>query len=130
MESKIYTKYIRPPKTYESGGRVSQVEVGGYVSMQRRIEDMMLAGQRLVMYRQQQFDAPAYSGQGGVDEYDDGIQCDPTRRGDYDWVDADRDLAAINSRQKKKVVDGPVRGVQSPVPAGPEVKEDVKPDNA
>lgn len=71
-------KRFKTPPEVNSGKTL--VETAGYISAQKRIENMILAGQRLVDYRKQQFDFP----DGKIDEFYD----DPTRVANFDLADA------------------------------------------
>lgn len=66
------------------------VEVAGYISAQKRIENMILAGQRLIAYRREQFDFE----EGSVDEDFN----DPTRSSNYDLADAFQTEIALKER--------------------------------
>lgn len=82
-------RYKSKPET-NNGKRL--VEKQGYISAQKRIENLMLAGQRLNIARKEQFDFP----DGNIDEN----VYDPTRRKDYDLAEAFQDSQRINSRLK------------------------------
>lgn len=82
-------RYKSKPET-NNGQRL--VEKQGYISAQKRIENLMLAGQRLNIARKEQFDFP----DGNIDEN----VYDPTRRKDYDLAEAFQDSQRINSRLK------------------------------
>ena len=56
---------------FNSGEKL--VETAGYIPAQKRIENLMLAGQRLIMSRQAMYDS------NGGEEFDDTIPIDPTR---------------------------------------------------
>lgn len=73
-----YNRQYKSPPEKNAGG--SLIEKAGYVSAQKRIENLMLAGQRLSDYRKEQFDFE----DGKIDE----DAYDPTRRKDFDMADA------------------------------------------
>ena len=75
---------------FNSGEKL--VETAGYIPAQKRIENLMLAGQRLVASRQALYDC-----QGG-ESFDDSIECDPTRNPGYDMADAFQDSLAVSDR--------------------------------
>lgn len=64
------------------------VETAGYISAQKRIENMILAGQHLVDFRKSQFDFP------DKDSINDDFY-DPTRSKNYDMADASQARIAI-----------------------------------
>lgn len=70
----------------------SKVEKSGYIPAKKRIENMMIAGQRLVASRNQLYDDPT-----GMDE---DIQIDVTRNPGYDMADASQDMMSVNDRLK------------------------------
>lgn len=88
-----YEKYSQPEKN--SGETL--VEKAGYISAQKRIENMILAGQRLVDYRKSQFDFP----DGEIDEDFN----DPTRVKSFDLAEATelqlRTDASLKARQAR-----------------------------
>ena len=88
--STFQKKYI-----FNSGEKL--VETAGYIPAQKRIENLMLAGQRLVASRQALYDC-----QGG-EEFDDTIPFDPTRDPGYDLADAAQDSLGIAERLKDRV---------------------------
>lgn len=67
-----------------------KVDKLGYLPAKKRIENMMLAGQRLKDYRQSQYDFP----DGKIDlTYND-----PTRKPGYDMADAFQDSLEIDAK--------------------------------
>lgn len=72
-----YTHKSSPP---ENNSGKTLVERAGYISAQKRIENMILAGQRLVDYRKSQFD---FEGDKIDFDFDD-----PTRNPNFDMADA------------------------------------------
>lgn len=57
------------------------VETAGYMPAKTRIENLILAGQRLEAHRKEMYDL------NGADD-DDAIGVDPTRKGNFDLADA------------------------------------------
>lgn len=84
------TRYNTQHASPESLNQDSKTQKVGYISAKSRIENLMLAGQRLKEYRQEQYDWP----DGNIDEN----YVDPTRRRGYDMSDASQD-ALYNKRQ-------------------------------
>ena len=72
----------------------SETEQSGYVSPQKQIENMMLAGQRLDIARREMYDF------GDESEIDEDLY-DPTRSNNYDLSDASQDLLEIESNIKR-----------------------------
>ena len=70
----------------------SIVEKSGYIPAKKRIENMMLAGQRLVASRNQLYDDPTGE--------DDDIPLDKTRNPGYDMADASQDMMNVTERLK------------------------------
>jgi len=93
-----YTHKSSPPET-NSGKTL--VERAGYISAQKRIENMILAGQRLVDYRKSQFDF-----EGDKIDFDFN---DPTRNPNFDMADASQlkyqAEANLAARAKKAELD-------------------------
>lgn len=79
---KFRTKYNSNlfPKSYEKHDETCITERAGYLTTKQRIENLMVAGQRLVNFRKQQFDFP----DGEIDHDFD----DPTRNPNFDMSDA------------------------------------------
>ena len=75
---------------FNSGEKL--VETAGYIPAQKRIENLMLAGQRLVTSRQAMYDCP------GGEDFDDSLPCDPTRSGDFDLADGTQMALGVNAR--------------------------------
>ena len=71
------------------------IEKAGYISAEKRITNLMLAGQRLVESRKAQYDFP----DGKIDE----TFSDPTRRKGYDPADATQDQLQIINRVQESV---------------------------
>ena len=96
-----YTHKSSPP---EINSGKTLVERAGYISAQKRIENMILAGQRLVDYRKSQFD---FEGDKIDFDFDD-----PTRNPNFDMADASQlkyqaeaNLAESRARAKKAELD-------------------------
>ena len=70
----------------------SIVEKSGYIPAKKRIENIMIAGQRLIASRNQLYDDPS-----GEDE---DIPIDRTRNPGYDMADASQDMMSVNERLK------------------------------
>ena len=70
----------------------SIVEKSGYIPAKKRIENMMLAGQRLIASRNALYDDPTGE--------DDDIPLDKTRNPGYDMADASQDMMSVNERLK------------------------------
>lgn len=85
-----YKKVSIPEK---NSGR-SPVETAGYIPANQRIENMMLAGQRLSESRKEQYDFP----DGEIDE----SYNDPTRSKNFDLADASQIQNNIEFEQKLK----------------------------
>jgi hypothetical protein len=80
-KEKFVTPYnYFPPLPEENGGEMV-TEQAGYIPPKVQIENMILAGQRLSEYRREMYDFSS-------EEEDDGEFVDPTRRPNFDLVDA------------------------------------------
>ena len=75
------TKYTHEKSPGEINLGKNLVEKSGYISAQARIENMILAGQRLVEYRKEMYD---FSDGKDIDE----SFTDPTRSKNFDMADA------------------------------------------
>lgn len=73
------TNYRTFPKVYKILSNERITESAGYITAKQRIENMILAGQRLVEFRKEQFDFP--------DKIDENFS-DPTRDKNFDLADA------------------------------------------
>lgn len=91
---KFRTAYNRPPKTPEVNSGETLVEIAGYIPAQKRIENMILAGQRLVDYRKSQFDFE------GVEKIDYDFN-DPSRSLNFDVADATQIKLSVTERLKR-----------------------------
>lgn len=75
------TNYKSFPKVIPELDKTRITESAGYITAKQRIENMILAGKRLVQYRKEQFDF----------QYDEKIDFnynDPTRSKNFDMADA------------------------------------------
>lgn len=75
------TQYNRTPSKGEAGGGPCHTERAGYIPNKIRINNMMLAGQRLVDYRKEKYDWPDGT------EIDEDFY-DPTRARGFDLAEA------------------------------------------
>lgn len=93
---KFSTQYERVRQAPEVNDGKTTVDRAGYISAQKRIENIMYAGQRLVQSRREMFD---FEG----DKFDPSFN-DPTRNPNYDMADAfqhDLEIQARIARAKK-----------------------------
>lgn len=90
---KFSTQYERERQAPEVNDGKTSVDRAGYISAQKRIENIMFAGQRLVQSRREMFD---FEG----DKFDPSFS-DPTRDPNYDMADAFRDNLVIQERLVK-----------------------------
>lgn len=89
---KFVTAYDYVPPMGEKMDEHSLVETAGYVPTEKKIQQMMLAGERLLAVTADQYD---YSG-----EYDEeNFDIDPTRAGNFDLVDGQRLLADLEAKK-------------------------------
>ena len=86
------TQYDRVRQPAESNSGITLVERAGYIPAQQRIENLMLAGQRLVQARKEMYDFP----DGKIDLNFN----DPTRRKNYDLADGFQDGLKVEARLK------------------------------
>lgn len=91
----FYTKWKRKSEDPLENHGPSHVETAGYVPAKVKIEQMILAGQRLVDWRKEQFD---FSPE--VDDDDNFV--DPTRTPGYDMADAHQDMMETEERLKTR----------------------------
>ena len=86
--SKFRTPTNRPPREISmevvDTEKASRVEVADYVPAQKRIEDIINAGQRLADYRRAQYHMTH------PEEYDENFQPDPTLAPNFDLADVGR----------------------------------------
>ena len=92
------TKYSLQKTPPEVNKGPSHVEKAGYIPAQARIENMMLAGQRLVAHRAEMYDFKELK---DIDE----SFTDPTRSKNFDMADASQ--FALNLDQKQKAQEAP-----------------------
>lgn len=85
------TNYRRFPKVIPELDKTRITESAGYITAKQRIENMILAGQRLVDYRKEQFDFQP-------DEEIDPDFTDPTRSKNFDMADATQMGMAADAR--------------------------------
>ena len=89
------TPYNRKSSPPEINSGESQTEKAGYIPAKIRIENMMLAGQRLVAHRAEMYD---FSDGKDIDE----TFSDPTRSKNFDMSDAFIMSEAIKNNVKRK----------------------------
>lgn len=92
---KFNSNFERVRQGPEPGGGKSKTEKKGYIPANVRIEDMILAGKRLVEARAERFDYPAGPDDGEEEEID------PTRVRNYDLADAAQSALEIKQRMRK-----------------------------
>ena len=90
------TKYSLQKTPPEVNKGPSHVEKAGYIPAQARIENMMLAGQRLVAHRAEMYDFKE------LKDIDENF-IDPTRSKNFDMADATQ--IALNIEQKQRELD-------------------------
>ena len=90
---KFNTPYDRERQPAEKNDGPVLVETAGYVPNQKRIESLIAAGFRLAMIRQDQYDYPD-----GIDP--DNAKVVPSRYGNYDLVDAQRDIKRLGDKKR------------------------------
>lgn len=105
------------PKTPEKGSGERRVETAGYIDVKTRIENMMMAGQRLIEARKEMYD---FDGEVDEDFYD------PTREKSFDMAEAFQiannlaDKARQKAREKQQEASGEAEkgggGVTPPPP--------------
>jgi len=94
---KFYTGYFRPEeREQEVNDGPVMVEKAGYVPMKQRVEALMIAGRRLEQIGPERYDF------GDPDQVDDDMQIDPTRKGDFDMVDAQNMIAELQERMEER----------------------------
>lgn len=85
--------WIKSPAEYNEGPII--VEKAGYVPAKIQIENMIMAGQRLVESRKEQY--------GGMSDGEAMENYDPTFSPNFDMVDADSLFKSIDERAKAKL---------------------------
>ena len=85
-------KHTRHPEV--NSGEIL-VETAGYLSTEKRINNMLLAGQRLVESRRTEYDL-----EGDYDNED--IDLDPTRDPGYDLADATQDMLSLEQKAESQ----------------------------
>ena len=117
------TKYSRTPTLPEANCGEKLVETAGYVPAKKRIEDMILAGQRLVDYRKSLYDFP----DGEIDEN----ASDPTRDLNFDMADATQLQMSLEASLKASQTAQEGSGeVLTPPPGYKLVKDEIAPEGA
>lgn len=91
------TRYNHQSSPPEVNSGKSLVEKAGYIPAQARIENMMLAGQRLIEHRQELYDFKR------GEEPDESFY-DPTRSKNFDLADAFIMREAIENNRKQKEI--------------------------
>ena len=76
------TPYNRTPSLPEINCGITQTEKAGYIPAKNRIENMMLAGQRLIAHRAEMYDINSDK------EFNEDFPVDPTRSKNFDLADA------------------------------------------
>lgn len=92
----FYTAYTvrNRQRKYEKVDNHSETERAGYIPAKNRIENLILAGQRLKVARAELYDF------GPDDEVDESFS-DPTRSANYDMADASQQSLAVEHRLKE-----------------------------
>lgn len=90
---KFVSAYDYKPPIGEKMDEHSLVETAGYVPTEKKIQQMMMAGERLLTVTADQYD---YSGDYDEDDFD----IDPTRSGNFDLVDGQRILADLEAKKQ------------------------------
>lgn len=92
MAPEVYNHFKRPPKVLKDWTKEkSMTEKSGYVPQNVRVENLILAGQRLAKARDELYDT--------IKEVDiDEVPLDPTRLPGYDMADASQSLYALQQR--------------------------------
>lgn len=114
------TPYNRKSSPPEINSGKSQTEKAGYIPAKIRIENMMLAGQRLVAHRAEMYDFGT-----GV-EPDEDYPIDPTRSKNFDMSDAFVMSEAIKNNVRQREL---LKASQTVPDASGEVLNDKKGDN-
>lgn len=115
------THYKRERQAPEKGTGQVLVDRVGYVPAQKRIEDLMYAGQKLRDFRAQQFDYQDVKD-------DDGFTIDPTRSSSYDIADAFQDtqklvIKASQTKPEDKPTTAQEKAVEAPKTTSKDVTE-------
>lgn len=91
---KLFSHSNRPKRKPEKNSGIKMVETSGYIPMNRRIDEMIIAGQRLNLSRADQYDQE--------DEYGD-IPLDPTRKAGLDITDVTRIRDEVKERLRTQL---------------------------
>lgn len=135
MAKKYYSQANRPPHDHEPGGGKSIVETAGYIPTKVRIEQFVLAGQRLDDFRKQQFPGKMYDFEGENIDYD---YEDPTRRKDFNEMEAKDlqrsvndvfDKVKVHYNEESKIEKKKVDNTKDSEGETDESKKDKKTDN-
>ena len=119
------TKYTHEKSPGEVNLGKNLVEKAGYIPAQARIENMILAGQRLVEHRKEMYD---FSDGNDIDE----SFTDPTRSKNYDMSDAFimSEVIKNNVRQKELLkASQTAQEPQNEAPKTPSTQEEDKSEN-
>lgn len=95
MEVVFYTQFKRPTERLEFNEGPKITETAGYIPAKQQIENLILAGQRLAEYREENYDF------GKDDEIDEDFT-DPTRSPNYDLADASQDALSVSRRLSER----------------------------
>lgn len=114
------TQYVRTRSAPEKNSGICKVDRAGYISSQKRIENLINAGMRLVESRREQYDFPG-------NEFDPDFE-DPTRSKNFDMADASQMNLAVQARiakasRDKTVQDGVIKPSQTDQEPRKEVPE-------
>ena len=110
---KFKTQHNTKPSPPEIGGGEKLVETAGYIPAYKQIENLLMAGKRLVSYREQ------YDFTGEIDEDFN----DPTRNGNFDLADATQINLQMEAKARAAAVPGDI-------PSPPAVDDKTEPEQA
>nr|QJB18824.1 MAG: hypothetical protein [Microvirus sp.] len=99
-------RYTNPPEFHSevnSGQKLT--ETAGYISREKRITELIQAGQRLDNYRQAHYDSDEVEGEPNID---------PTRKPGYDRAEGTETLHAVKE-MLKKAKEAPTASTLAPV---------------
>lgn len=115
----LTTRYNYKPSPGEPGGGEKLVETSGYIPADVRIQELIMAGERLGDYRRESYDY------GPDDEIDDLIE-DPTRHPSFGLEDGSQYDREVAQRLEKQKADAKARKkleAAPPVPEAPPASE-------
>ena len=113
---KFKTQFNAKPSPPELGGGEKLVEVAGYIPAHKQIDNLLMAGKRLVSYREQ-YD---YTGDDVIDEN----FTDPTRASNFDLADASQLALQVEANlQRSQARQARSTGDTGGTPEPPEVSE-------